>query len=91
MDEHSERFIGLDTSKLKISVAVAEGERNGEVRFFEDISAELTSVASMVATDLAHRHAARVHRDDLVVEVGETALVFGDQLRKSSCKVRKRT
>lgn len=31
--------------------------------------------------NLAHRHAARVHRDDPVVEVGETALVFGDQLR----------
>tara|TARA_R110002020_G_scaffold394281_4_gene604353 strand:+ start:736 stop:1548 length:813 start_codon:yes stop_codon:yes gene_type:complete len=49
MDEHSELFIGLDTSKLKISVAVAEGERNGEVRFFGDISADPTSVASMVA------------------------------------------
>lgn len=49
MDEYSELFIGLDTSKLKISVAVAEKERNGEVRFFGDISAEPTSVASMVA------------------------------------------
>jgi transposase len=27
-------FIGLDTSKLKISVAVADGERSGEVRCF---------------------------------------------------------
>ena len=26
-------FNGLDTSTLKISVAVAHGERNGEVRF----------------------------------------------------------
>ncbi len=33
-------FIGLDTSKLKISVAVAAGERNGEVRFLGDISSE---------------------------------------------------
>jgi len=49
MQEHSELFIGLDTSKLKISVAVAEGERNGEVRFYGDISAEPASVASMVA------------------------------------------
>ena len=49
MVEHSELFIGLDTSKLKISVAVADGERNGEVRFFGDISAEPASVASMVA------------------------------------------
>ena len=49
MEDYSEHFIGLDASKLKISVAVAEGERNGEVRFFGDISAEPTSVASMVA------------------------------------------
>ncbi|HVI05385.1 MAG TPA: IS110 family transposase [Sphingomicrobium sp.] len=49
MEEYSELFVGLDTSKLKISVAVAEGERNGEVRFFGDISAEPASVASMVA------------------------------------------
>ncbi|HKY81813.1 MAG TPA: IS110 family transposase, partial [Sphingobium sp.] len=59
MDEHSELFIGLDTSKLKISVAVAEKERNGEVRFFGNISAEATSVASMVAK-LA-KHGARLH------------------------------
>ena len=49
MREYNELFIGLDTSKAKISVAVAEKERNGVVRFFGDISAEPTSVASMVA------------------------------------------
>jgi transposase len=49
MEDYSELFIGLDASKLKISVAVAEGERTGEVRFFGDISAEPASVASMVA------------------------------------------
>src|SRR5690606_18597969 len=56
MDKDSELFVGLDTSKLKISVAVADGERNGEVRFFGDISAEPASVASMVAK-LAQRGA----------------------------------
>src|SRR6187399_354112 len=34
-----------------------------------------------MAADLAHTHAARIHGDDLVVEVREAALVFGDQLR----------
>jgi hypothetical protein len=48
MKEDSVIFIGLDTSKLKISVAVADGARNGEVRFFGDISSEPASVASMV-------------------------------------------
>ena len=57
MEDYSEHFIGLDVSKLKISVAVAEGTRTGEVRFFGDISSEPGSVASMVAK-LAKRGAA---------------------------------
>lgn len=48
MKEDSAIFIGLETSKLKISVAVADGLRNGEVRFFGDISSDPASVASMV-------------------------------------------
>ncbi|CDM61749.1 hypothetical protein LPU83_pLPU83d_0378 (plasmid) [Rhizobium favelukesii] len=48
MKEDSVIFIGLDTSKLKISVAIADGARNGEVRFLGDISSEPASVASMV-------------------------------------------
>ncbi|ESZ60199.1 hypothetical protein X727_30980 [Mesorhizobium sp. L103C119B0] len=31
--------------------------------------------------DLAHAHPARIHGDDLVVEIGKAPLVFGDQLR----------
>jgi hypothetical protein len=31
--------------------------------------------------DLARAHAARVHRDDLVIEAGKPALVLGDKLR----------
>lgn len=49
MDEYNEVFVGLDTSKLKISVAVADGERTGEVRFLGDISSEPGAVASLVA------------------------------------------
>lgn len=49
MKEDSVIFIGLDTSKLKISVAIADGSRNGEVRFFGDISSEPAPVASMVS------------------------------------------
>src|ERR1700751_647256 len=52
-------FIGLDTSKLKISVAVADGVRNGEVRFFGDISSEPASVASMVSK--LSRRGAKLH------------------------------
>lgn len=43
MKDDSVIFIGLDTSKLKISVAIADGARNGEVRFFGDISSKPAS------------------------------------------------
>ena len=35
--------------------------------------------------DLAGAHAARIHRHDLLVEAGEAALVFRDQLRVEAC------
>lgn len=53
MEEYSEVFVGLDTSKLKISVAIAEGRR-GEVRCFGDIASDPHAVRSMV-TKLAKR------------------------------------
>ena len=37
MQENSKIFVGLDTSKMKISVALAEDGRQGEVRFLGDI------------------------------------------------------
>jgi transposase len=48
VDQHSRLFIGLDVSKLKISVAVADGERGGEVRFLGDIPSDPASVSSIV-------------------------------------------
>ncbi len=48
MGEHSELFVGLDVSKLKISVAVAEGGRGGEVRFYGDIDATPAVVGAMI-------------------------------------------
>src|SRR3954454_23595016 len=37
MQQDSAVFVGLDTSKMKISVALAEEGRQGEVRFLGDI------------------------------------------------------
>ncbi len=59
MTSENVAFIGLDTSKLKISVAVADGERNDEVLFLGDISSEPASVEAMVKK-LAKR-GARLH------------------------------
>jgi transposase len=46
--DYSALFVGLDVSKLKISVAVAEGVRNGEVRFYGDILCSPSAVAAMI-------------------------------------------
>jgi transposase len=35
---HSEAFIGIDTSKLKNAIAIAEGGRHGEVRYLGEIN-----------------------------------------------------
>ena len=73
MDQHSRLFVGLDVSKLKISVAVADGERGGEVRFFGDIPSDSASVSSIVQK-LAKR-GAKLH---FCYEAGPT----GRHLRK---------
>ena len=56
MKQHNRLFVGLDVSKLEISVAVADGERGGEVRFYGDIASDSTSVANIVE-NLAKRGA----------------------------------
>lgn len=71
MKEDSVIFVGLDTSKLKISVAIADGTRNGEVRFFGDISSEPASVASMV--NKLSKRGAKLH---FCYEAGPTVTVF---------------
>ena len=44
MDEYSEGFIGMDVSKSRIAVALAEGGRAGEVRFLGEIEASDSAV-----------------------------------------------
>jgi transposase len=48
MHHHSEAFIGLDTSKLRNAVAVAEAGRAGEVRFLGEIEASVAATAKLV-------------------------------------------
>jgi transposase len=55
MQQDSEIYVGLDTSKLKISVALAEAGRSGEVRFFGDIDSTPEAGARLVAK-LEKRH-----------------------------------
>lgn len=49
MGHHSEAFIGIDTSKLRNAVAIAEGGRGGEVRFLGEFPAREAAVRKLVA------------------------------------------
>jgi len=46
---HSEAFIGIDTSKLRNAVAIAEGGCGGEVRFLGEFAATEAAVRKLVA------------------------------------------
>jgi transposase len=48
MTNHSEAFVGLDTSKLRNAVAIADGGRAGEVRYFGEIENSGTATAKLV-------------------------------------------
>jgi transposase len=48
MPQDSAVFVGLDTSKMKISMALAEDGRHGEVRFFGDIENTPEAVRRLV-------------------------------------------
>jgi transposase len=47
--EHSEVFVGLDVAKAKHAVAIADGGRQGEVRYLGEIEADPASVQRMIA------------------------------------------
>ncbi len=46
--ECSEVFIGMDVSKDRHAVAIAESGRDGEVRFFGEIGSDMASVRRFV-------------------------------------------
>ena len=48
MADHSEIFVEIDVSKSRHSVAIAEGGRGGEVRFYGEIEADEAAVRKLV-------------------------------------------
>jgi transposase len=46
---HSEAFIGIDTSKSRNAVAIAEGGRSGEVRYLGEFPAAEAATRKLVA------------------------------------------
>src|ERR1700676_4025126 len=75
MDKDSSAFVGLDTSKLKISVALAEEGRQGEIRFFGDIENTPDAVRRLV-TKLTGRY----HKLHFCYEAGPTGYGLYRQL-----------
>ena len=54
MDHHSDAFVGIDTSKLRNAIAVAEG-RGGDVRFLGEIDTTEAATRKLV-TKLATKY-----------------------------------
>ena len=67
MDEYSEVFIGMDVSKSRIAVALAEGGRADEVRLLGEIGARDSAV-----TQLVRRLSARYGKLTFCYEAGPT-------------------
>ena len=55
MQGDDEVYVGLDVSKLKVSVALAEAGRDGEVRFLGEVENTPEGIGRLVAK-LAKRH-----------------------------------
>ena len=75
--EEDQRIAGVERPVLPFGHLLQNriGHRRDQVR--RDVDAV---EFFQMAADLAHRHAAGVQGDDLIVEIGEAPLVFGDQL-----------
>jgi hypothetical protein len=48
VDQHSRAFIGIDTSKLRNAVAVAEDRRDGDVRYFGEMDTTEAATRKLV-------------------------------------------
>src|SRR5258708_6563669 len=55
MADYSEVFVGIDTSKLRNAVAIAQGGRNGEVRYLGEIE-NTEAATSKLVKKLAAQH-----------------------------------
>ena len=76
--EEDDRVAGIQRPVLPFTHFLKDRIRHRRDQVRRDIE---TVDFLQVAANLAHRHAARVHRDDLLVEVREATLILGNQLR----------
>lgn len=81
MRDDSEAFVGIDTSKLRNAVAIAEDGRNGEVRFLGEIENSGTATAKLVK-----KLAARYRRLTFCYEAGPTGYGLYWQIKDLGCE-----
>jgi transposase len=77
MGKHSEAYVGLDTSKLRNAVAVAEAGRGCEVRFLGEIENTPTATAKLV-----RKLAGQYQRLTFCYEAGPTGYGLYRQLKR---------
>lgn len=76
MGDHSEAFIGFDTSKLRNAVAIADGIRGGELRFVGEIENSAAATAKLV-----RKLAAKYQRLTFCYEAGPTGYGLYRQIK----------
>jgi transposase len=67
VDHHTEVFVGIDVAKSRNSIAIADGERGGEVRFLGEVDASPDAMRRVV-----QRIAAKHGRAHFCYEAGPT-------------------
>jgi transposase len=67
MADYREAFIGIDVAKLRNAIAIADSGREGEVRFFGEVDASVTSMRRVI-----QRIAAKFDRVHFCYEAGPT-------------------
>jgi len=76
MRKHSEAFVAFDTSKLRNAVAIADGGREGEVRFLGEIDNTPAATAKLV-----RKLAAKYERITFCYEAGPTGYELQRQIK----------
>jgi transposase len=57
VEHHTEAFVGIDTSKSRNAIAIADGGRGGEVRYLGEFAATEAAIRKLVAKLAAkYRH-----------------------------------
>src|SRR3974390_3418837 len=73
---HTEAFVGIDTSKLRNAVAIADAGRGGEVRFLGEIENTPAATAKLV-----RKLAAKYERLTFCYEAGPTGYGLHRQIK----------